>query len=71
MRGAHLAEDGMSLVERGLQIALGADLHEGAVLAYSALREVVARLHRFEDKERYYSEGMAYCEGRELGVIST
>ncbi len=63
--------DGMSLVERGLQIALDADLHEAAGLAYSALHEVAARLHRFEDEERYYSEGMAYCEGRELGVFST
>ena len=50
---------------------LDADLHEEAGLAYSVLHEVCARLHRFEDEERYYIQGMAYCEDRELGVFST
>jgi DNA-binding CsgD family transcriptional regulator/tetratricopeptide (TPR) repeat protein len=63
--------DGMGSIERALQIALDADLHEEAGLAYSALHEVVTRLNRFEDEKRYYAEGLAYCEGRELGVFST
>jgi DNA-binding CsgD family transcriptional regulator/tetratricopeptide (TPR) repeat protein len=63
--------DGMSVVERALRIALDADLHEAAGFAYSAMHEVVTRLHRFADEERYYTEGMAYCESRELGVFST
>ena len=53
--------DGMDSIERALRIALDADLHEEAGLAYSALHEVVTRLHRFEDEKRYYAEGMAYC----------
>jgi DNA-binding CsgD family transcriptional regulator len=61
----------MGSIERALRIALDADLHEEAGLAYSARHEVVTRLDRFEDEERYYAEGMAYCEGRELGVFST
>ena len=32
--------------------------------------EACATLHRFADSERYYAEGLAYCEGRELGVFS-
>jgi DNA-binding CsgD family transcriptional regulator/tetratricopeptide (TPR) repeat protein len=63
--------DGMDSVEQALRIALDADLHEEAGLAYSVLHEAAARLHRFEDEERYYTRGMAYCEGRELGVYST
>jgi DNA-binding CsgD family transcriptional regulator/tetratricopeptide (TPR) repeat protein len=56
---------GMDSVERALRIALDADLHEEAGFAYAVLHEVSARLHRFEDEERYY------CEDRELGVFST
>ncbi len=63
--------DGLGSIEHALRIALDADLQEEAGFAYSILHEVVARLHRFEDEERYYTEGMAYCEGRELGVFST
>jgi DNA-binding CsgD family transcriptional regulator/tetratricopeptide (TPR) repeat protein len=62
---------GMDSVERALRIALDADLHEEAGFAYSVLHEVSARLHQLEDEERYYTQGMAYCEGRELGVFST
>jgi DNA-binding CsgD family transcriptional regulator/tetratricopeptide (TPR) repeat protein len=65
------SQDGMYSIERALRIALDADLHEEAGLAYSALHEVVTRLNRFEDEQRYYAAGMAYCEGRELGVFST
>jgi DNA-binding CsgD family transcriptional regulator len=63
--------DGFGLIERALQLALDADLHNEAGFAYSALHETVSRLHRFEDEARYFAEGMAYCEGRELGVFST
>jgi DNA-binding CsgD family transcriptional regulator/tetratricopeptide (TPR) repeat protein len=63
--------DGIGSIEQALRIALDADLHEEAGLAYSVLHEVAARLHRFKDEKRYYAEGMAYCEGRELGVFST
>jgi DNA-binding CsgD family transcriptional regulator/tetratricopeptide (TPR) repeat protein len=62
---------GMDSVERALRMALDADQHEEAGYAYSVLHEVSARLHRFEDEDRYYAQGMAYCEGRELGVFST
>ena len=62
---------GMRSVERALRIALDADPQEEAGLAYSALHEIVTRLNRFEDEKRYYAEGLAYCEGRELGVFST
>ncbi|MFY9669931.1 MAG: AAA family ATPase [Trebonia sp.] len=63
--------DGRGLIERALRIALDADLHEEAGFAYSALHEAATRMHRFDDEQRYFAEGMAYCEDRELGVFST
>jgi tetratricopeptide (TPR) repeat protein len=62
--------DEIGVLERALQVGLDADLHEAAGRAYSSLQEANTRLNRFADSERYHAEGMAYCEGRELGVFS-
>jgi len=64
-------QDGIPTIERALQIALGADVQEAAGRAYSSLQESSICLHHFDDAERYYAEGIAYCEERELGVFST
>jgi hypothetical protein len=32
--------------------------------------EATTRLHRFPDADRYYAEGLAYCESSELGVFA-
>ncbi len=63
-------QDGTGTLEQALRIALDADLQEAAGRAYSSLQEAAARLHKFEDAERYYAAGMAYCEDRELGVFT-
>jgi DNA-binding CsgD family transcriptional regulator/tetratricopeptide (TPR) repeat protein len=63
-------QDGMPLIEHALRIALDADIQEAAGRAYSSLQEAGVNLHRFDDAERYYLAGMAYCDGRELGVYS-
>ena len=63
-------QDGTGTLEQALQIALDADLQEAAGRAYSSLLEAAARSHKFEDAERYYAAGMAYCEDRELGAFS-
>jgi DNA-binding CsgD family transcriptional regulator/tetratricopeptide (TPR) repeat protein len=63
--------DGTETLERAVRLALDADLPEAAGLAYSSLVEGAALLNRHQDSERYYAEGMAYCDGRELGVFST
>jgi DNA-binding CsgD family transcriptional regulator/tetratricopeptide (TPR) repeat protein len=75
-----LNQQGMTLVGRGrgaaesldqaLGIALDADLQEAAGLAYSNLQEAASRLNMFAEADRYYGEGIAYCEERELGVYS-
>ena len=60
----------MAVLERALQVGLDADLQEAAGRAYSTLEEACTRLNRFADSGRYHADGMAYCEGRELGVFS-
>ena len=60
--------DGRESVEQALGIALDADLHAAAGHAYTNLQEAASRLNMFAEAERYYAEGMAYCEQRELGV---
>ncbi len=62
--------DGMGALAQALQVALEADLPESAGRVYTSLQEGATRLHRFPESERYYTEGMAYCDGREIGVYS-
>ena len=62
--------DGMPQLRESLRIAKAAGLPEHVGRAYSSLMEACAKLQRFADSDRYYAEGLAYCEGRELGVFS-
>lgn len=62
--------DGRESLEQALGIALDEDLQEAAGHAYTNLQEAATRLNMFAEAERYYAEGMAYCEERELGVYS-
>jgi DNA-binding CsgD family transcriptional regulator/tetratricopeptide (TPR) repeat protein len=62
--------DGVSAISEALRIGLDANLQESAGRAYSSLQEALSTLQRFADSERYFTEGMAYCDGRELGVFS-
>ncbi len=73
MQGMTLVEqgrDGLEPVGQALGIALDADLPRSAGVAYANLQEAASRLNMFAAAERYYAEGMAYCEERELGVYS-
>ncbi|MGN6792892.1 MAG: ATP-binding protein [Streptosporangiaceae bacterium] len=65
-----LGRDGITTLKQALRIALEADLHESAGRAYSSLQEAFAHMNRFADSERSFAEGMAYCDGRELGVFA-
>jgi tetratricopeptide (TPR) repeat protein len=65
-----LGRDGMGTLEQALRIALDADLQDAAGRAYSSLQEAASRRNLFAQAERYYAEGMAYCEECELGVYS-
>ena len=60
----------LATIEQALQVALNANLPEAAGRAHTSLQEGALSLQLFEDAERYYNAGMAYCEERELGVFS-
>jgi len=62
--------DGMSQLEESLRLALAEGLTEQAGRAYSSLMEACVRLNRIADSDRYYAEGLAYCEDLEMGVFS-
>jgi DNA-binding CsgD family transcriptional regulator/tetratricopeptide (TPR) repeat protein len=62
--------DGTGILEQGLRAALDAGLQEAAGHVYTGLQEAASRLNMFVEAERYYAEGMAYCEERELGVYA-
>jgi DNA-binding CsgD family transcriptional regulator/tetratricopeptide (TPR) repeat protein len=64
-------EEGMDSLERSLTVALDGNLQESAGRAYCNLRDLSTDLHRFDDAERVFTEGIAYCEPRELGVYSS
>jgi len=66
----YAGRDGSASLEQALRVALDAGLQEGAGRAYSSLQEAYATRHRFADSERSFAEGMAYCDGRELGVFA-
>jgi DNA-binding CsgD family transcriptional regulator len=71
--GCGLAEtgrDGTTALGQALRVALDADLPDAAGRVYTSLQEGATRQHRFAEAERCYTEGMAYCEGREIGVYS-
>lgn len=70
LSAAMAGQDGMDTIRQALEIALAADLQESAGRAYTSLQEGAISLHRFDEAGRYYAEGMAYCEDRELGVFS-
>jgi DNA-binding CsgD family transcriptional regulator len=63
-------QDGMPSLEEELRIALDEAMPTRAGVAYSSIVEACAELQRFADSERYYAEGLAYCERRELAVFS-
>ena len=58
------------MVEEALRLALEADLQEHAGRAYSSLMEAAVIEQQFDLVDRYYTEGMGYCDERELGVFS-
>ena len=71
--GLHLvdaSQDGMPVIEESVQLALASDLPEAAGRAYSSLVEACVKLQRFAEAEQHYAEGVAYCEGGELGVFT-
>jgi DNA-binding CsgD family transcriptional regulator/tetratricopeptide (TPR) repeat protein len=65
----NFGREGIGTITEALRIALEHDLQELAGRAYSSLVEAGVIIQRFDLADRYYTEGMAYCDERELGVF--
>src|SRR5215472_7958060 len=59
-------QDGIGSIERSLQLALDAKLDPTVSDAYVCLQDNLVNVQRLEEALRCYSEGMAFCERREL-----
>ncbi len=66
----YAGREGIGTIEDALRLALDADLQEHAGRAYSSLVEAAVVEQRFDLADRYYDEGMAYSDERELGVFA-
>ncbi len=65
---AALDLSGLADMERSLALALAGGFHEHAARAYSNMATGAARARDFARASRYFSEGIAYCEERDLYV---
>ena len=63
-------QDGIPALQQGLEVALAAGLREEAGAAYVNLQDGSNSLQRFADAQRYYAEGMAFCDERELRFLT-
>jgi len=63
-------EDGVRYLESAVQIGLAAELPDAVGRAYGSLEEACISLQRFDEADRHYTEGMAFCDRRELGAFS-
>ena len=57
---------GRADLERSLALALAGGFHEHAARAYGNMATSAARARDFDRAKRYFSEGIAYCEERDL-----
>jgi DNA-binding CsgD family transcriptional regulator len=64
-------QGGLEPVRQALRIALDGNLHEAAGRTFCNLQSLGTALNEFDEAERYYTQGMAFCEERQLGVYST
>lgn len=60
------AHRGIGMLEEGLAMARGSDLHEHAARAYLNLASTALAQRRLEDGRRHVSEGIEYCTERDL-----
>ncbi len=59
-------EDGTQLIEQALAAALAARLPKPSASAYINLQDSSVSLQKLAAAQRYYAEGMAFCQDREL-----
>ena len=64
---AHTGGEWTGYLRRALEVALSAGLDEQAARAFKNLYSVYADQRRFAEAERYFTDGVAYCDEHDLG----
>jgi DNA-binding CsgD family transcriptional regulator/tetratricopeptide (TPR) repeat protein len=64
---AHTGGEWTGYLRRALEVALSAGLDEQAARAFKNLYSVYANQRRFAEAERYFTEGLAYCDEHDVG----
>ena len=64
---AHTGGEWTGYLHRALEVALSAGLDEQAARAFKNLYSVYANQRRFAEAERYFTDGLAYCDEHDLG----
>ena len=64
---AHTGGEWTGYLGRALEVALSAGLDEQAARAFKNLYSVYANQRRFAEAERYFTDGLAYCDEHDLG----
>jgi len=64
---SHTGGEWTGYLHRALEVALSAGLDEQASRAFKNLYSAYANQRRFAEAERYFNEGLAYCEEHDLG----
>jgi DNA-binding CsgD family transcriptional regulator/tetratricopeptide (TPR) repeat protein len=57
---------GAETMRRSLELALAADLEEHVARAYTNLATSAVDMREYDEADRYLSEGLEYCAGRDL-----
>ena len=57
-------------MRRALQVAITEGLQTQAGRAYANMYAVYCRQRRFDEAERYFAEGIAYCDEHDIGTFS-
>ncbi len=62
---------GLDQLRRALEIALSGRLQEQVGRAYANIYNVLCRERRFAEAERYFVDGVAYCDDHDIGTFAT
>ncbi len=66
---ACLGGDWTGPLERALEIAVAEGLHEQAGRAFANLHVLYCSELRFTEAERYFADGVAYCDEHDIGTF--
>jgi hypothetical protein len=68
---ANQGADWATLLRRALEIAVAEGLQAQAARAYANLYSISCDQRRFDEADRYFVDGVAYCDEHDIGTYAT